>query len=53
MKITDDMRKAVLSENGRKAGLVGGPARAAALTKRRRTEIARKAAQARWGKKAE
>lgn len=34
---------------GRLGGLKGGPARAAALTKARRREIGRKAAQARWG----
>ena len=35
---------------GRLGGLKGGVARAAKLTPDRRTEIARKAAQARWGK---
>ena len=40
------------SEIGRIAGLVGGHARAKKLTPARRKEIARKAAQARWGKKA-
>ena len=33
---------------GRKGGLKGGKARAAALTKQERTEIARKGAAARW-----
>jgi hypothetical protein len=33
---------------GRKGGLKGGKARAAALTKKQRTEIARKGAAARW-----
>jgi hypothetical protein len=33
---------------GRKGGLKGGRARAEALSKRRRSEIARKAAAARW-----
>jgi hypothetical protein len=32
----------------RKGGLKGGPARAKKLSKKRRTEIARKAAQKRW-----
>jgi hypothetical protein len=50
MKITDEMRFAVLSENGKKAGKLGGPARAKSLTKKRRIEIARAAALARWGK---
>ena len=35
---------------GRLGGLNGGKARAAKLTPERRTEIARKAALARWGK---
>jgi len=36
---------------GRKGGKKGGPARAAKLTPEQRSEIARKAAQARYGKK--
>lgn len=36
-------------ELGRRGGLKGGPARAEKLTPARRSEIARKAAQARWG----
>ena len=35
---------------GRKGGLKGGPARKAALTDERRVEIAKRAAEARWGK---
>ena len=35
---------------GRKGGLKGGKARAEALTKKRRSEIAKKAAKARWTK---
>ena len=35
---------------GRLGGLKGGPARAAALSARRRRAIARTAARARWGK---
>jgi hypothetical protein len=38
-------------ESARKAGLVGGKHRAEALTAKRRSEIAKKAAAARWGKK--
>jgi hypothetical protein len=34
--------------NGRNGGRKGGPARAAKLTAEQRSEIARKAAQARW-----
>lgn len=36
---------------GKTGGKLGGPARAAALTPERRSEIARKAAAARWAKK--
>lgn len=36
---------------GRKGGLKGGKARAAKLTPEQRSEIARKAAKARWAKK--
>lgn len=36
---------------GRLGGLKGGKARAGKLSPRKRTEIARKAAAARWGKK--
>lgn len=35
-------------EYNRKGGLIGGPKRAAKLSKKRRSEIARKAARARW-----
>jgi hypothetical protein len=35
---------------GRKGGLKGGPARAKAMTKKQRSEAAKKAAKARWGK---
>jgi len=36
---------------GRLGGKKGGPARAKKLTKKRRSEIARAAAQARWSKR--
>jgi len=36
---------------GRLGGKAGGPARAKKLSKRRRSEIARKAAKARWKKR--
>jgi len=39
-----------LSQIGRKGGLKGGPARAKTLTAKKRKEIARKAAMARWKK---
>jgi hypothetical protein len=38
-------------EQGRRGGLKGGKARAAALSSRQRSEIAKKAAAARWGSK--
>ena len=41
------------AESGRLGGLKGGPARAKALTARRRYEIAQKAARARWAKRLE
>jgi hypothetical protein len=37
-------------ELGRRGGLKGGKARAEKLSKKRRSEIARKAARARWGR---
>jgi hypothetical protein len=43
-------RNAVAVESGRRGGLIGGKARAAKLTAEERSESARKAAQARWGK---
>jgi hypothetical protein len=36
---------------GRKGGLKGGPARAAKMTKKQRSDSAKKAAAARWGKR--
>ena len=36
---------------GRRGGKVGGPARAASLTPEQRSEIAKKGAEARWGRK--
>lgn len=38
-----------LADIGRRGGIKGGKARAANLSNERRKEIARKAAQARWG----
>lgn len=40
-----------LSQIGRQGGLKGGPARAKKLTNKQRSEIAKKAAKARWRKK--
>ena len=45
------LTKGEIQELGRKGGLKGGKKRAAALTKVQRSEIARKAAAARWAKK--
>ena len=42
---------AVMREMGRRGGLKGGKARAAALTPRTRKAIAKKAAAARWKKR--
>ena len=47
LKMTAEERRAVATLGGK----VGGEARAKALTKEQRREIARKAAAARWAKK--
>jgi hypothetical protein len=44
-----DQLKAAAAALGKKGGLKGGPARAESLTAKRRSEIAKKAAKARWG----
>lgn len=46
-----DPIKAAAQALGRKGGLKGGEARAKSLTSKQRTEIAKKAAAARWKKK--
>jgi hypothetical protein len=46
-----DGKNAAAVALGRKGGLVGGKARAESLTAKRRREIAKKAAAARWGNK--
>jgi hypothetical protein len=46
----EQLRMAFLSANGYKAGKVGGPARAKSLSPKRRSEIAKQAALARWNK---
>jgi len=48
-EITDVMRAAAAAF-GRMGGKIGGPARAAKLSDERKTEIAKKAAAARWNK---
>ncbi|MES2776351.1 MAG: histone H1 [Bacteroidota bacterium] len=45
----DELKKAAAAL-GRKGGLKGGNARAASLTPERRAEIAKKAAEKRWGR---
>lgn len=40
--------ESVKAQSGRKGGLKGGKARSEALTPKRRSEIAKKAAKARW-----
>jgi hypothetical protein len=47
VEITDEMRAAAAAF-GRIGGKIGGPARAAKLSKERRAEIAKAAAAARW-----
>jgi hypothetical protein len=47
IEITDEMRAAAAAF-GRIGGRIGGPARAARLSAQRRSEIAKKAAAARW-----
>lgn len=47
---TDDGKNAAAVSLGRKGGLVGGKARAAALSPAKRKAIAKKGAAARWGK---
>lgn len=44
----EDTRNPAAVELGRKGGLKGGAARAASLTPEQRSEIAKKAARARW-----
>lgn len=47
---TDDGKNPAAVALGRLGGLKGGKARAKKLSKKRRKEIAEKAAKARWGK---
>lgn len=50
-EITQDEAKAAAAALGRLGGLKGGPARAKSLSANKRSEIAKKAAAARWGDK--
>lgn len=45
-----EARKAEAAKLGRRGGLKGGTARAKSLTKKQRSDIAKKAAAARWDK---
>jgi hypothetical protein len=47
----DELRRRAAAILGSLGGKKGGPARAKALTKTRRSEIAKKAAKARWKRK--
>ena len=47
--IPDDTKNPAAVALGRLGGLKGGKARAKSLSKKRRTEIAKKAARKRWG----
>jgi len=51
--LPDDGKDPAAVALGRKGGLKGGHARAAAMTPEERRESAKKAAAARWGKKPE
>lgn len=46
----EDTKRDATTEANRKGGLKGGKARAASMTKERRAEIAKKAADSRWKK---
>lgn len=50
-RIAEIVRSGAAAELGRKGGKKGGQARAKKLSAERKKEIARKAAEARWGKK--
>jgi hypothetical protein len=52
VEITPEMRAAAAAF-GRIGGLKGGPARAASMTAKKRSEIAKKAAVARWKRRGE
>jgi hypothetical protein len=47
-EMDEEARKLAARILGRRGGLKGGPARAKKLSKKRRSEIAKKAAEARW-----
>jgi hypothetical protein len=45
-----EMRRQIMREMGRRGGQKGGKARAETLSSKKRREIAKKAAQARWSR---
>lgn len=47
--LSDDVRHLIAVALGRQGGLKGGKARAKKLSAKKRKEIAKKAAEARWG----
>lgn len=47
--LSEDVRHLIAVALGRQGGLKGGKARAKKLSAKKRTEIAKKAAEARWG----
>lgn len=49
-ELNEDGKDAAAVSLGRRGGLKGGPARAKKLSKKRRSEIAKKAARVRWEK---
>jgi hypothetical protein len=49
-EVPSDAKRRLHREASRRGGLKGGPARAARLTPKQRSEIASKAAKARWAK---
>ncbi len=51
IQITEDGKNAAAVALGKLGGLKGGKARAESLTAKKRSEIAKKAAKARWKKK--
>ena len=50
MELTEEILAAARREIGRRGGLKGGPARAKALSGKKRSDIARLGANARWVK---
>lgn len=52
-QLQDDLKSAAAAALGSLGGKKGGPARAKALSKEKRSEIAKKAARTRWKKKSE